>query len=91
MKGSMIMLLFSVKRGNLLTRLEGTLGMPDGVKLTIYLNILTVIVLAKPADHFSNSSSGEGPQAFGVDTIINFGEDESKSEGEGNRPKEPFL
>jgi len=64
------MLLFTAKKGKLPAGVESAEGLPEGIKFAIYFNILAVIVLAEPAEHFSNSPSHEGPGAFGVDSII---------------------
>ena len=91
-KGSTVMLLFTVKKGNLSTAVKDAIGMPEDIKFAIYFNILAVIVLAEPAERFSNSPSKEGPEAFGVDRIIQLPESqESESEDENDKPEEPFL
>jgi hypothetical protein len=90
-KGSTVMLLFSVKKGNVATATREAIGMPDNIKFTIYLNILAVIVLAGPAEHFSNRVSQEDPEAFGVNSIADE-LPEAESEGEDNGDNlEPFL
>ena len=39
------------------------------VMFALYLNILAIMVLKEPAEHFSNEPSQEAPQAFRVDSI----------------------
>jgi hypothetical protein len=83
------MLLFSVKKGSISPAVIGAVGMPDDMKFAIYLNILAVIVLAEPAERFSDTASQEEPKAFGVDSIVQL--DDSDSEDDGNNSEEPFL
>jgi hypothetical protein len=86
------MLLFSVKKGNISPAAGGAIGMLDDIKFAIYLNILAVIVLAEPAERFSDKESQEGPEAFGVDSIPQLPDaEESESEGDGDKTEEPFL
>lgn len=62
---------------------------PDRIKSTIYLNILTVTV---PVKHFCNGLSQKEPQAYGVALIIELPEtQESGSENKDDKPGEPFL
>ena len=66
-------------------------GTPGDIKVTktaTDLNILAIIVLSESMDHFSNSPSQEGPEAFGVESII---ESLGVEEDERERPEEPFL
>jgi len=86
------MLLFSVKKGNPLEAVRGTVGLPKNINSAIYFNILNVVVLAEPAEHFSNTPTEERPQAFGVESIVELPDiQESKDESDGERPEEPFL
>lgn len=91
-RGTTVMLVFSVKRGSLPKDVGDVEELPAAVKFAIYLNILGIIVLAEPADQFSNEASQEMPEAFGVDSIVQWpvveaSEDESESNGE----EEQFL
>ena len=84
LKGSTVMLLFTVKKGNLPAGVEdayGVLGDIKQAKIAIYLNILAIIVLSEPADNFSNSPSQGNPEAFGVDSIVEFWEDHTGGNG----------
>ena len=71
-KDSTVMLLFSIKKGGLPPGVEEATGRLADVKFTIYFSILTVIVIAEPTEQFSNSPCKEGPEAFGVDAIIDW-------------------
>ena len=91
-KGSTVMLLFSVKKGNLSEAVRGTVGLPKNINSAIYFNILGVVVLAEPAERFSNTPAEEGPQAFGVESIVKLPDiQESEDESDGEGPEEPFL
>lgn len=67
-KSSMVMLLFSVKQGTLPPGLEGAHGLPP-VKVTVYLNILGIVVLVEPSKTFSEVPSGETAKDVSVDCI----------------------
>ena len=69
LNGSMVMLLFSVNKGNLLTAVAQPACQMISNSLLILNNIFAIIVLAEPAEHFSNSLSQEGLQVFGVDMM----------------------
>jgi len=91
-KGSTVMLLFSIKKGNLPKSLEEVQGLPAAIKFAIYFNILRIIVLAEPAEQFSEDISEGDPEAFGVNTIIEWPEEEeSESESGGEEIEEEFL
>ena len=64
-----MMVLFSVKRGNLGKKAQDADDLPDDVTFALYLNLLAVIVLAESAEPFSVEPSQEPPQVFGVDEI----------------------
>jgi hypothetical protein len=40
------------------------------VEFAIYLNIVGIVVLAGPSEHFSAAASQEDAAAFGVDSIM---------------------
>ena len=61
-------------------------GLP--VEFAVYLNVLEIIVLAGPSEHFSHIPSQEGPTAFGVDAIKELPPYE---ESELDMEDEPFL
>lgn len=63
------MLMFTVKRGSLGDKPRGAADLPQGVKTALYLNILGIIVLKEPAEHFDGELPEEPPHAFGVDSI----------------------
>ena len=52
------------------------------VKFAIYLNMVGVVVLKEPANEFSDQSSQESPEAFGVDKIMDYVEPEATEEVE---------
>jgi len=82
------MLLFSVKKGGLPKGAEGA-NVLDAT-FAIYPNILAIILLANPAERFSNVPSQEGPEAFGVDTILDVPGNEG-SEAGSEDAEDPFL
>jgi len=82
------MLLFSVKKGGLPKGAEGA-NILDAT-FAIYPNILAIILLADPAERFSNNPSQEGPEAFGVDSILEVPGNEDSETG-SEVAKEPFL
>jgi len=86
--GATVMLLFSVKKGGLPKGAEGA-NIWDA-KFAIYPNILAIILLADPAECFSNIRSQEGPEAFGVDSILGESENED-DETDNEVAEEPFL
>lgn len=86
------MLLFSVNKGNLLAGIENAERLSKGIEFAVHFNVLAVIVLAEPADQFSNSPSHEGPEAFGADSAIQWPEEqECEEENEGEKPDKEFL
>jgi hypothetical protein len=80
------MVLFTVKRGRLPSGLEVTPSLP--IEFAVYLNVLGIVILAGPSEHFSNIPSQEGPTAFGVDAIKELPPYE---ESELDVEDEPFL
>ena len=93
-KGSTVMLLFSIKKGKLLKNVEEFRGLPAAIKFAIYFNILGVVVLAEPAERFSEDVSEGDPEAFGVSSLVNWpegGESEGDSESGSERIEEEFL
>ena len=60
------MLLFTVKKGNLPSGVATALGAPP-VKFGAYLNVIGIVVLAKPSEPFSEVPSQGDPGAFGID------------------------
>ena len=56
---------------------------PPGVNFGVYVNVLGIIVLVEPNDHFSDVQFQEGPETFGVDDIRTDlpGEDADENEG----------
>ena len=88
-KGSTVMLLFSIKKGGLPPGVEEATGRPADVKFAIYFSIFAVIVIAEPAEQFSDSLCQEGPEAFGADMIIDWDDEEEGSSAE-EEPEE-FL
>lgn len=88
------MVLFSTKKGELPKAMRGINNLPQGVEFGIYFNILGVVILAEPNEQFSETPSGKGPQAFGVEKVQTWGvvEDgasdgeEEKDEGEIDEP-----
>ena len=87
-KGSAVMLLFTVKKGSLPSRVIMAVGMPP-VKFGAYnLNVLGIIVLAEPSKPFSDVPSQGDPKAFGVEFIRGLPEAE---ESESEAGDEPFL
>lgn len=93
------MLLFSIKKGNLSKEMQKASNIPEGVEFAIYFNILGIAVLAEPADQFSEDPSGEEPEAFGVDNILQYpdsqeqaeAEEEVAAESDEGELKEPVL
>lgn len=70
-KGSTVMLLFSTKKGTQLPKaVQKRNDVPRDLNVAIYFNILGVIVLAEPAERFSNNASHGPPQAFGVENVL---------------------
>jgi len=66
--------------------------MPNNIKSALYFNTLGVIAIAEPKEHFSKAPSQEGPQAFGVDSIVELPDtQESEDESDGGKPEESFL
>ena len=84
-KGSMVMLLFSVKKGNLPKGVKDTEGFPTDIEFGTYLHVLGVVVLAEPVDRFSDVPSGEAAPAFGVREIAQLPEPEEEA------VEEPFM
>ena len=66
------MLLFSIKRGNILKAMTKASNLPEAVKFAIYFNILAIIVLEEAAERFGDEPSQETPQAFLVDGIVQY-------------------
>lgn len=75
-------------------------NVPKGIKFAIYFNILGIIVLAEPAEQFSeDSSQALTPEAFGVNEVIEYSESQESAGvkevvGGGSDTKEvgePFL
>ena len=98
-KGSTVMLLFSVRKGNLAKGMAEAGNLPVNVEFAIYLNLLAVVVLAEPEDPFSEEPSLEGPAAFGVDSVVEFPdpeegepvEEEGEDDNEDEELEESFL
>lgn len=91
-KGAMVMLLFSIRKGNLPSAVEEAKVLPAAIKFAIYLNILGVVVLAELAELFSEEQSREVPEAFGVDAVIDLPEGQGSIDGnEGEKEEEQFL
>ena len=68
-QGSAVMLIFSIKKGNLPKAAQDRKDLPEGTDFSIYLNILVIILLADPGERFSLEQSNEKPQEFGVESI----------------------
>lgn len=93
-KGATVMLLFSIKKGNLPGGVQDIRGFPTAIEFGIYLNILGIIVLAEPAEHFSEGGSQEGPEAFGVSAITRWSapvEEDTNDEESDAVIEEQFL
>ena len=88
-KGSTVMLLFSIKKGALPLSVDKAAGIPASIKFAIYFSILVVIIIAKPAEQFSSNPCEEGPEAFGVDAIVDWDNDDDEPSVEGE--PEGFL
>ena len=65
-------------------------GLPAAIKFAIYFNILGIVVLAEPAERFSEDVSEGDLEAFGVSSIVNWPE-EGESESGSERIEEEFL
>ena len=81
-KDSTVMLLFSIKKGNLAKDMQKASNIPEGVEFAIYFNILGIVLLAEPAERFSEDASGEGPEAFGVESLREYSEYPEQAEAE---------
>jgi hypothetical protein len=84
--GSTVLLLFSIKKGGLPKVVEKIAD----TTFAIYFNILAIILLAEPVDSFSDTTSEEEPQAFGVDRILDVSGNEN-IETDSEVEEEPFL
>ena len=79
------MLLFTVKKGNLPSGVATALGAPP-VKFGAYLNVIGIVVLAKPSEPFSEVPSQEDPEAFGMDFINELPEPKGTESEAGDGP-----
>ena len=82
------MVLFSTKKGALARAMQGIGNLPKGLEVGIYFQVLAVVVLAGPSEQFSNTPSGEGPEAFGVDEVQVWGEVEQEEEDDSGKDEE---
>jgi len=86
------MLLFSIKKGKLPKNLEEFRGLPAAIKFAIYFNILRIVILAEPAEWFSEDVSEGDPEAFRISSIVNWPEEGESERGSGSeRIEEEFL
>ena len=76
------MLLFSIKKGNLAKEMQKAPNVPEGVEFAVYFNILGIVLLAEPAEKFSEAASGEAPEAFGVEGVPEYSEYPEQAEAE---------
>lgn len=88
-KDSALMLLFSVKRGNLPKNMQGRGDIPPGTNFAVYLNVLGIIVLSEPGERFSYIESQEHPETFGVRKVE--AEMPVVPEGEVGETEDPYL
>jgi hypothetical protein len=73
-RGSGVMLLFSIKKADLLASLKEAPNLPKGVKFVVYFNILGIIVLDGPSEQFSQGPSRIQPMDVGVKSIVEYEE-----------------
>ena len=83
-RGSTVMVLFSMKKGELAKAMQEVKNLPGGVGFGIYFQILGAVVLGGPSEQFSKASLQEGPEAFGVNNIQVWGEVEQEEAGGGS-------
>lgn len=85
-RGSMVMLLFSTRKGNVPDRMGGAPNIPKNVKFTVYFNTLGIVVLEEPSGYW-NRSTGQGKaETYGMDKIVEYNkiqEEEMAEEEEG--------
>lgn len=90
-EGSTVMVLFSVKRGGLGDKEKNMGDLPNDVTFALYLNILAIIVLAEPTEHFGDEPSPEPAKAFGVDVINEFFGEVVDEQSEGGEDDGQYL
>ncbi|KAF9779575.1 hypothetical protein BJ322DRAFT_1024444 [Thelephora terrestris] len=68
-KDSAAMMLFSIRKGALPSAIQEREDLPRALTTAVYFNILGVVVLAEPGEKSTSDNSGEGPEAFGVNSV----------------------
>lgn len=71
-RDSTVMVLFTIRKGDLSKQMKKAKNVPEKVKFAIYLNLLGIIVLEDPASDFSRESLPGEPVDFGVSEILKF-------------------
>lgn len=57
-------------------------NVPENIKFAIYLSVVGVVILEEPVDEFSDQTSQESPEAFGVDKILDYIDPQMAEEAE---------